>query len=180
MAKRQFQLTEEQIKEFRQYERQVTRVADLKRLQAVRLYGMGWGLQEIIDITGCGESTLRAWVKNYSDGGILSVIANYESSSQNARKLGTEQEVELCEKLRQYRPNQVLPVDGYQGTGQFWTVDSVRTVVMMWYGVSYSDMGSYRNLLHRCGFSYQRSEHVYKSRPSEAEIAEFEAQLEKK
>jgi len=180
MAKRQFQLTEDQIKEFRHYERQVTRVTDLKRLQAVRLYGTGRELQEIIDIIGCGESTLRAWVKSYNDGGILSVLANYENSAQNARKLGTEQEAELCEKLHQYRPNQVLPADSYHGSGQFWSVDAVRTVVMMWYGVSYTDAGSYRNLLHRCGFSYQRSEQVYKSRPSEAEIAEFEAQLEKK
>jgi transposase len=48
------------------------------------------------------------------------------------------------------------------------------------YGVIYQDAGSYRNLFKRCGFSYHRTERVYKSRPSEVELAEFEAEVEKK
>ncbi len=76
MAKRQFQLREEQIKEFRQYENDVRRVADLKRLQAVRLYGTGRELREIIDMVGCGESRLRAWAKSYNNGGIVSLLAS--------------------------------------------------------------------------------------------------------
>ncbi len=31
----------------------------------------------------------------------------------------------------------------------------------------------------RCGFSYQRTEQIYKSRPSVQEVADFEAELEK-
>ena len=39
MAKRKFHLTQTQLKEFKQHEQQSRRVAELKRLQAVRLYG---------------------------------------------------------------------------------------------------------------------------------------------
>src|SRR5829696_10550688 len=102
MAKRQLQLTDQEIENLKGYEKQVWRSADLKRLQAVRLYGSGRSVAEIIDMVGCGESSLRLWVKQYQQGGSASLLAQYESSSQNARKLSVEQEADLCEKLHQY------------------------------------------------------------------------------
>lgn len=180
MAKRQLQLTDQEIENLKGYEKQVWRIADLKRLQAVRLYGSGRSVADIIDMVGCGESSLRLWVQQYQQGGLASLLAQYETSSQNARKLSVEQEADLCEKLHEYRPEQVLATQACHGTGQFWTVEDVKAVVALWYEVSYADKGSYRQLLHRCGFSYQRSEQIYKSRPAEAVIADFEAELEKK
>ena len=94
--------------------------------------------------------------------------------------MSVEQEAALCEKLHQYRPDPVLAVQACYGTGQFWTVEAVQVVVALWYEVSCADRGAYRQLLHRCGFSYQRSEQIYKSRPAETVIADFEAELEKK
>jgi hypothetical protein len=46
--------------------------------------------------------------------------------------------------------------------------------------VSYQSEDSYLNLLHTCGLSYQQAERVYRSRPSEADFAQFEADLGKK
>jgi transposase len=180
MAKRQFQLTDKEIENLKGYEKRVWRIADLKRLQAVRLYGSSHEVADILDMVGCGESSLRLWVQQYQQLGLESLLAQYANSSQNARKLSVEQEADLCEKLQQYRPDQVLSVQACYGTGQFWTVEDVKTVVALWYEVSYADKGSYRQLLHRCGFSYQRSEQIYKSRPADAVIADFEAELEKK
>lgn len=180
MAKRQFELNEIQLKELRWHEQQTQRVSELKRLQAVRLYGCGRSVQDIREIVACAESSLRMWATNYTQLGIEGLLSHYDSSSQNARKLSAEQESDLRDKLHQYRPEQVLSADDYQGTGRFWTVEDVKWVVEKWYGLNYSCMVSYRNLLHRCGFSYQRSEQVYKSRPSEVDIADFEAELEKK
>jgi len=180
MAKRQFQLSETQIKELKRYEQQTRRVAELKRLQAVRLYGSGHRLQAIMEMVGCAESSVRIWAITYTRLGVEGLLSHYERSGQNARKLSREQEVELREKLHSYRPDQVLALETCHGSGQFWTVEDVKRVVERWYGVSYSYDGSYRNLLRRCGFSYQRSEQVYKSRPSEVNVADFEAELEKK
>jgi hypothetical protein len=64
-----------------------------------------------------------------------------------------EQEQALGDKLRQYRPDQVLPLASCHGTGQFWTVEAVKSVVEQWYGVTYRYASSYRSLLHRGGLS---------------------------
>ena len=168
MATRQFQLSETQIKALQQQEQQTQRVAELKRLQAVRLYGSGRKLHDIMDMVSCGESSVRIWAMTYTREGLEGLLSGYEGSAQNARKLSQEQEAQLCE------------LEACRGAGQFWTVDTVQAVVEKWYGVTYAYIGSYRNLLHRCGFSYQRSEQVYKSRPSAVAVADFEAELEKK
>ena len=180
MAKRQFQLNEKQENELKGYEQHSKRVTELKRLQAVRLYGTGRELREIMDIVGCGESSVRIWAMQYSQTGIEGLLSGYEKSAQNARKLSIEQEQDLCERISTNRPKQVMAASQCHGSGDFWTVEDVKTVVTKWYGVTYQDRGSYRNLLHRCGFSYQKVEQVYKSRPSHRAVADFEAELEKK
>lgn len=180
MAKRQFQLNDNQVQELRRYEQRSKRPAELKRLQAVRLYGRGRALSDILDIVGCGESSVRIWAMHYSHSGVSGLLANYKQSSQNARKLTHEQEHDLCEKLKQYRPMDVMPQEMCDGNGEFWTVEDVKHMMGEWYGVHYQDVSSYRNVLRRCGFSYQKAEQVYKSRPSQVAIADFEADLEKK
>ena len=178
MTNRQFHLTENQIKELKRYEQLNKRVDVAKRLQAIRLYGTGRATSDILEIVGCSETSLRDWATLYKRAGISSLLDHHSVSAQNARKLTQEQETDLKERLHYYEPRQVL--DSRDGSGQFWTVDDVKTVVSLWYGVSYKERKSYQTLLHRCGFSYQRSEQVYKSRPSVQDVADFEAELEKK
>lgn len=180
MAKRQFQLSETEIRRFRQREQQTHDTAELKRLQAVRLYGSGMRIGQIMDMVGCAESSIRAWTQDYQRDGLMGMRPQYEHSAQNASKLTEAQRAELQERLHQYRPDQVIPPELRISQGQFWTVSDLQIGVEQWYEVVYQDQGSYRYLFHRSGFSYQRAERVYKSRPSEADIADFEAELEKK
>jgi transposase len=180
MGKRQFQLSESEITQLRQQEQQTQRVAEFKRLQAVRLYGSGMTVEQIIDLIGCAESRIRAWAQAYKRDGITALQLHYEHSAQNASKFSEAQRADLQQRLHQYRPDQVLSAEMRVSWGQFWTVPDLQLVVEHWYGVVYDDYGSYRRLLHQCGFSYQRAERVYKSRPSQADIADFEAELEKK
>jgi transposase len=178
MAKRQFQLNEQEIKQLRQAEQQTRDVHELKRLQAVRLYGTGTAIGQIMDLHNCGESSVREWVRKYQQGGLPALHSNW--STQNASKLTGDQQADLQTRLHEYRPDQVLPAAVRLSAGRFWTVSDLMIVVEQWYGVTYQDAGSYRNLFKRCGFSYHRAERIYKSRPSEADLAEFEAELEKK
>lgn len=180
MGKRQFQLSETEIGQLRQQEQQTHRAAELKRLQAVRLYGSGVAVEQIMDITGCAESSIRAWAQAYKREGVAALQFHYDRSAHNASKLTEAQRADLQQRLHYYRPNQVLAAELRVSQGQFWTVNDLQIVIEHWYGVVYEDHGSYRHLLHRCGFSYQRAERVYKSRPSETDIADFEAELEKK
>jgi transposase len=178
MAQRHFQLNDQEIEQVRQAEQQTRDVHELKRLQAVRLYGTGMTIKQIMDIHNCGASSIREWVQKYQQGGLSALRSNW--SSQNASKLTREQQADLRTRLHAYGPDQLLPTEVRVSKGRFWTVSDLMIVVERWYDVTYQDAGSYRNLFKRCGFSYHRAEQVYKSRPSEAEVAEFEAGLEKK
>ncbi|MCQ3933204.1 MAG: hypothetical protein DPW16_22375 [Chloroflexi bacterium] len=96
-------------------------------------------------------------------------------TGQNANKLTDEQREQIKQSLHQYRP-----VDLHLSDGEYWTVNDLRVAVEQWFGVVYQDETSYQKLLHQSGFSYQRTTKIYRSRPSEATLAEFEADLEKK
>jgi transposase len=180
MGKRQFQLSDSEITALRQQEQQTRHASELRRLQAVRFYGSGLPVSQIMDMTGSAASSVHAWVQDYKRDGIAGLWVHYDRSAQNANKLSAEQRADLCERLHQSTPHQALAAIARISQGQFWTVSDLQIVVERWYGVVYEDSGSYRHLFHACGFSYQRTERVYKSRPSEADIAAFEAELEKK
>ena len=86
---------------------------------------------------------------------------------------------ELDEKLHQYRPYDLLGPQSQSASGQHWTVPDLARVVEQTYGVRWQSRTSYHHVFAACGFSYQRTEKVYKSR-REREVLEFEAAVEKK
>lgn len=173
MAKRQLQLTEKEIGQFREAEGQTRDVYELKRLQAIRLYGSDMRLVDIQDMVGAGESTIRQWAMAYRAQGLAGLRSQWHG--KNANKLSDEQRQQIKERLQQYRP-----VDFHLSAGVYWTVSDLRLAVEQWFGVIYQDETSYQTLLHKSGFSYQRTSKVYRSRPNEAALADFEAELEKK
>lgn len=178
MAKRQFTLTQEEIKEFEQAEHQANDVRELKRLQAVRLYGQGMATATIMNMVQCSDRRIREWSHKYAEHGLDGLRSHWQG--ENALKLSREQRADLKQRLHQYRPDEVLAVDIRLSQGRFWTISDLEIVVKMWYGVRYRAEQSYRSLFHECGFSYQRTESVYRSRPDQQTIADFESDLEKK
>jgi putative transposase len=178
MAKRQFTLTEQAVQEFRQVEQTTSDPRELKRLQAVRLYGTGYPVDMIVEMIGCSWRALMDWCQSYQHQGISGLQSHWQGN--NALKLSRQQRTDLKEKLHTYRPDQVLPPHMRVHQGQFWTVSDLRIVVQQWYGVVYRSDRSYHGLLHESRFSQQRTESQYRSRPDDRQIAEFEAELEKK
>lgn len=178
MGKRQFQLTDEEIRALEQAERQTRDAYELRRLQAVRLYGSGVSTNEIMRVTNCSDRRIREWAHKYGQQGLEGLRSQWQG--ENALKLSREQRADLKQRLEQYRPDEVIAADVRISQGQFWTVSDVKIVVQAWYDVAYRTVGSYRTLLHECGLSYQRTEKVYRSRPNQQAIADFEAELEKK
>ena len=173
MAKRAFELSEAEIGKFRQAEGQTRDVQELKRLQATRLYGSGVSLSEIMRLVGSGESTIRQWAMRYKAGGLAGPRSQWKGG--NANKLSAEQRAMVKEKLHQYRP-----VDLHLSRHSYWMVSDLQVGLQQWCGVRYKDEDSYHALFRACGFSYQCSAKVYRSQPSPAEIAAFEADAEKK
>jgi transposase len=178
MAKRQFHLSEQELEQFEQAEAKTRDAHELKRLQAVRLYGSGTERQVIEMLVGCDERSIRKWAQKYQQAGLQGLKSHWQG--ENALKLRREQRADLKQRLHAYRPDQVIAPDVRLSRGQFWTVSDLRIVVKTWYAVEYRSADSYRTLLHECGLSYQRVEKVYRSRPDAQTVADFEAELEKK
>lgn len=176
MSERQFKLNEKQVSElWRAYDE--GRDSDAQtRYQALRLYGTAYPLPTILDVTGCSLSSLRTWVRAYRIAG-LAGLADHRCGG-NSAKLTPDQHREVEARLQQFTPQQILGAKAHSPSGQFWTVEDLQAALRRWYGVQYHSRVSYYNLLHACGFSYQRTEKVFKSqRP--AEIAAFRELVEK-
>ena len=178
MATRQFRLNEKERAGLRGAESVSERAREMKRLQAVRLYGEGKAASEIEAVVGCDRRTLMRWVGRYRVEGVAGLVDRRRGG--NAAKLTKQQRQTIREKVQQYQPAQVLPAEMRLSRGVFWTVSDLRVAVELWYGVTYQSPTSYLTLLHECGFSQQKVEKQYRSRPNEAAIADFEAELEKK
>lgn len=177
MAKRQFQLTTEQRQELvRAYEK----CADgptRTRLQAVRLYGSGRSVEDIQEITGTPRRSLLRWCGRYQREGIDGLLDRREGNHRNF--LTIEQVDGVKRKLHQYRPVDVLgPEDIATANGLHWTVPDLKQALQQWHGVVYKQKKSYHDLFKQCGFSYQRTARVFRSR-SQEKVADFEEQLEK-
>jgi transposase len=179
MAKRQLILDKQEIAALKRAANQTDAPAELKRLQAIRLFGTGHPVAEIAEIVDTSIPSIYRWSMEYQQDGLRALESKYEGN-QNAAKMTRAQKADLREKLKQYRPDQVLSPEIRVSQGQFWTISDLQIVVKQWYGVRYQSETSYRNLFHECDFSVQRMTGQYRSRASQQEIADFEEQLEKK
>ena len=101
MAKRQFQLTDDEIEHFRQRESHTRDVHELKRLQATRLYGSRVALAQIMSGIGCGESSVRQWAMDYRAKGLAGLRSQWKGG--NRSRLSDVQRETLKSKLHQYR-----------------------------------------------------------------------------
>ncbi len=177
MAKRKFQLTEDEAQTLFHAYLQCADAAARTRYQAVRMYGRNYPLSEIQDLIGCSRSRLLGWCHLYRQHGIARL--QDQRVGGNAAKLTSEQMAHLGERLHQYTPRDVFGSDTWTAAGQFWTVEDLERALAQWFSVHYRSRSSYVRLLHACGFSYQRPAKVFKSqRPSQ--MAEFEALVEKR
>jgi transposase len=176
MRQRTFQLTDEAARALLAAYQTTDDGAYRTRLQAVRLYGLGYSAAQITDITGSPRSTLMLWCRLYREGGIAA-LADHRAGG-NSAKLSREQVGALSRKLRLYTPRSLFGPQAATTDGQAWTVDDLRRAVQEWYGVTYQSVVSYYSLFDRCDYSYHQPTKVFKSR-NEAAVMEFETLLEK-
>lgn len=177
VAKRQFNLNETETRDLQVAYETCKNGPARTRLQAVRLYGSGYKTKEIEVITGVERRLLLRWCAKYRRHGVTALYDQRKGG--NHRALTDEQVADIRAKLQQYRPVDVLGEDHVAtADGLHWTVADLKPVLARWQGVTYQSDTSYRTLLKRCGYSYQRAGKQFRSR-SEDKLAEFEEQLEK-
>lgn len=176
-TERNFQLTEQQSKELKIAFRESTDGPTRTRLQAVRLYGNGLAVADIQEITDGSRRSLLRWCQKYREQGLVGLLDQRQGG--NRALLNEAQLQDVHDKLHHYRPVDVLgPGRVATASGQHWTVPDLARALKQWHGVVYLSHSSYRELFQRCGFSYQRSAKVFRTRSAE-KVAEFAAQLEK-
>lgn len=176
MAKRTFQLSEEEAQALLAAYLSTTDGPYRTRLQAVRLYGLGYSTQAISTITGAPRSSLMSWCQTYRLGGIQAL--DDQRAGGNSAKLKPAQVQELKRTLQLYTPRSLFGPLAATPDGQAWTVDDLRRLLQEHYHLTYQSVVSYYTLFQRCGFSYHKPAKVYKSR-NQAAVIEFETQLEK-
>lgn len=174
MAKREFTLTPEQVAELSAAYKETNNGREKRRYQAVRMYGTGYSTDQILDVTCCGRSSLMRWVCAYQHGGVTALADHYVGS--NRTKLTPEQTEQVKAYLQQ-SPAEVLPDDMAHRGGVFWTVADLWVAVKHCFGVTWKNDSSYRDLFHRCGLSYHKTQKQYKRR-AESEVSACEAEIE--
>ncbi|HQU41002.1 MAG TPA: helix-turn-helix domain-containing protein [Chitinophagales bacterium] len=148
------------------------------RIQAVRLYGNEVPVNEITNLTGLPRRTILRWYGRYRQQGLGGFVDNRQGG--NHQYLTDEQIQDLAAKLHQYRPVDLFgQKEAATADGLHWCISDLRRAINHWYGIDYKRNASYRQLFQKCGFSWQRTAKVFRSR-SEMKVAEFEEQLEKK
>lgn len=155
MAKRRFKLSDAQESALYGAYVQCKDGPTRTRYQAVRLYGGGYALEEVIDITGCGRSSLMDWCRTYRKHGIDGLVD--QRNGGNHRKLSAEQIADLRDRLHHYAPSDVLGPEA----GAYWRVDTLKAAVEQFYGVVYRRRASYHRLFEGCRFRYERSVDAY-------------------
>ena len=170
---RKFHVNEVAIDALKQAEKATKKSSELRRMQAVRLYGGGQAVRQIIEVTRMGTRNIVDCVGGYREQG-LAGLYDYQQKG-NRTLLTDDQRRDLAGKLHQYRP-----VDLNLSPREYWTVSDLAVASSSGTGGVYKHRDGYIRILHRSGFTCQCSTKVYRHKPSASVLLEFEAQLEKK
>jgi transposase len=141
--------------------RQTTDAASRTHYQAVVLYSQNYRVEEICQIAGCHRNSLMELCRKYRQCGVAGLIDH--RGGLHRAKLSAEQVEALQHKLAMYRPHDLFGLESHSASGQHWTVEDPDRALQRWYGVVFASRSSYHRLFARCGFTYQRTEKVYKS-----------------
>jgi transposase len=147
MAKRNFDLTPQEIQTIQQVLLTCTDNPTCDRLQAILWYGAGKPITEITAHLGCSRSALMSWCQAYRTSGVMGLI-DRRLGGNNCR-LTPAQVADLRERLRTLAPREAFSRKTATPQGLEWTVQDLYRAVRMWYGVVYRSRASYYQLFAR-------------------------------
>ncbi len=175
MARRRFVLTEDRVSELIGAHAQCKDGPTRTRLLAVRLYGTGYPVGQVLEIAGCSRTSLLEWCQKYERHGIKG-LADHRLGG-NSAKLKPAQVDQMRRLIHEYTPRGLLGEEAASPDGQFWTVRDLARLVEKRFSVTCRSINSYYRLFRLCGFTPQRPVRQYRSR-REPDVAAFEAALE--
>ena len=101
MNKRKFELSPEQTNELQGAYQQCSDGALKIRYQAVRLYGIGYSVKAVIEITSCSRRRLMAWCRSYREYGVAGLVDHRVGG--NSAKLSSSELAAVAAKLHQWQ-----------------------------------------------------------------------------
>ncbi len=116
MKQRKFKLSPEAVVEFEKREHETREALELKRRQAVRLYGSGVDMAVVQQVSMASRRTIQRWVDSYEAAGLDGLKAGWKGG--NHRGLSEGQRTALKKQLQNQRPNEVLDRDQCTGIGR--------------------------------------------------------------
>src|SRR5579871_4168207 len=102
MKQRQFRLNEEAVRAFAAREGETREAVELRRLQAVRLYGSGADIEVVQQVSGASRRTIQRWVDDYEAKGLEGLKPGWKGG--NHRCLSQAQHEALGVLVRNHRP----------------------------------------------------------------------------
>lgn len=147
------------------------------RCHGVLLRAREYSLQEIVDILGKGESTIRGWTRAFKKYGIRGFIPKPQPG--NHRRLTREQKDEIRAIVKGKKPYQVGLRTRSRTKPKFWNVPTLKNFVKEQFSVEYQSDRSYQRLFHYCGFSFHRPVGNDK-RQDPKKVKKFEEELKQK
>src|ERR671916_2182837 len=124
MATRTFSLTDAQITALRQAYDHTKDGPTRTRYQAVRLYGAGYPVAQITEITGCSRTSLMDWCRLYRTHGVAGLVDGRVGG--NRAKLTPDQRETVRAHLHQYTPRQLFGPETATPDGQFWSIPDLK------------------------------------------------------
>ena len=135
MAKRRFVLTQDGVNELIGAHAQCKDGPTRTRLLAVRLYGTGYSVSQVIEITGCSRTSLLEWCQKHKNDGIKGLMDHRLGG--NSAKLKPAQVDEIRRLVHEYTPRGLLGQETATPDGQFWTARDLARLVEKRLGVTY-------------------------------------------
>ena len=133
-----FDLTAEEIQELRAAHKSAKNKSDAYKINTIILLGTGWTLEEVVDALLLDDETLRAYVKNYKNGGLEKLLEN--NYKGGIPKLPIQYLEILSQELE---------------TNIYLTTKNVCEYVKEQFGIEYSISGM-TALLHRMNYVYKK------------------------
>lgn len=147
------------------------------RSQGVLLRAKGYSLQEITNILGKKEGTIRGWTRAFREHGVGGLIPKPQPG--NHRRLTKEQKEEIKAVIKSKEPRQLDIRTRSKTKPRFWNVPVLKNFIKEQYSIEYQSDRSYHRLLHYCGFSFHKPVGNDKRQDPE-KVKKFEEELKQK
>lgn len=142
---------------------------EANRIQAIRLLSKGRTHKDVGEVTGYTDIQIQKLVTRYNKKGLGGL--KLAPHPKNNSKLSPKQKDQVKDILAKFKTPLSVGLK-VRSDDNFWSVDTLRTLLKKKFHMGYQSRGSYVDLLKYCGYTYQKVEFEDERKVSE-QTADF-------